>query len=162
MPTGYGELLSSLQGMDEAGPVPQAARPLCLPLAPFRRSPSAHGRLVRASSGPASPIFPMLESIQLSGLLRFVPVPAASPVPGAAHQGLRFPRRHAKGAYSKKIFAPPVKSFSERQAAMQTQEAAAPSAEPPRACTVLVCGFSISRRHRPASRRPRQAACQRG
>ena len=37
-----------------------------------------------------------------------------------------------------------------------------PSAEPPRACTVLVCGFSISRRHRPASRRPRQAACQRG
>lgn len=56
----------------------------------------------------------------------FCPGSSGEPCTQRSHQGLRFPERHAKGAYSKKIFAPPVKSFSERPVAMQMQEAAAP------------------------------------
>ena len=126
MPTGYGEILSSLQGMDEAGPVPKRhGRSVCL-WPRFEGALLPMGDLSGSLSGPASRIFPMLERRQISGLLRFVPVPAASPVPRAAHQGLRFPERHAKGAYSKKIFAPPVKSFSERPVAIQMQQTATP------------------------------------
>lgn len=161
MPTGYGELLSSLQGMDEAGPVPKRHGRSVGLWPRFEGALLPMGDLSGSSSGPASRIFPMLERIQLSGLLRFVPVLGRALYPELRIRGSVFLRGMPKALTVKK-FSHRLSSLSPKGQSPCRCKKRRPLCGPARACTVLVCCFSISRRHRPASRRPRQAACQRG
>lgn len=160
MPTGYGELLSSLQGMDEAAPVP-----------------NRHGRSVGLWPRFEGAHLPMGD---LSGLHQGLPHPfplcwredkSAGCCVLSRFQGEPCTKAHIRGSVFLRGMpkALTVKKFSHRLSSLSPKgqspcrcKKRRPLCGPARACTVLVCGFSISRRHRPASRRPRQAVCQRG
>lgn len=161
MATGYGELLSSLQGMDGAGPVP-----------------NRHGRSVGLWPRFEGALLPMGD---LSGLHQGLPHPfsrcwraynsAGCCVLSRLQRRALYPELRIRGSVFLRGMpkALTVKKFSHRLSSLSPKgkspcrcKKRRPLCGPARACTVLVCGFSISRRHRPASRRPRQAACQRG
>ncbi len=91
----------------------------------------------------------------------FCPGSKASPVPKGHIRGSVFLRGMPKALTVKK-FSHRLSSLSPKGQSPCRRKKRRPLCGPARAYTVLVCCFSISRRHRPASRRPRQAACQRG
>ena len=91
----------------------------------------------------------------------FCPGSRASPVPKGHIRGSVFLRGMPKALTVKK-FRTACQVFLRKASRHADARSGDPAAGPARAYTVLVCCFSISRRHRPASRRPRQAACQRG
>ncbi len=161
MATGYGELLSSLQGMDGAGPVP-----------------NRHGRSVGLWPRFEGALLPMGD---LSGLHQGLPHAfslcwraynsAGCCVLSRFQRRALYPELRIRGsvflrgmpkALTVKKFRTACQVFLRKASRHADARSGDPAAGPARAYTVLVCCFSISRRHRPASRRPRQAACQRG